>query len=194
MFKRVIIFILAYAFFRVIIITGGNYHRAIAEEISMRMESIIKSHEKIIQKWVKSTIIIESVIEQNNQNQSLDEIKRIDKDWVDGKIEDFVISLQKNLAGKFLNEKIKSNAILYAEAFLCDNQGAVVGEYPKTSDYWQGDEDKFTKCFNDGHGTVYYGPIVFDESTKKNSIQISLPVTDDGKTIGVLIVGIKNIE
>ncbi|MBA4368112.1 MAG: hypothetical protein C0403_10805 [Desulfobacterium sp.] len=165
-----------------------------AEEIGKRMKAIIKAHEKNIKEWVNAPLLIESVKEQNNKKTSLEEIKRIDKDWVAGKADDFAIGLQKNKAGDFLHTKMIENTILYAEMFLCDNQGAVVGEYPKTSDYWQGDEDKFIKCFNNGNGQVYIGPLEFDESSKTNSVQIALPVFDNGKTIGVLVVGLKNIK
>jgi len=77
--------------------------------------------------------------------------------------------------------------------FLCDKRGAVVGESPKTSDYWQGDEEKFVECYNRGDGNVFIGDLEFDDSTQSYTVQISIPVKDDGKTIGVLIVGIRNM-
>lgn len=157
------------------------------------MRSIINAHEKNTMKWAMDPLIIEAVKEQNKKSMSLDEIKRIDRDWVEGKSETFIKSLQTNKAGMFLHDKIKTNKTLYVEAFLCDSQGAVVGEYPQTSDYWQGDEEKFTNCFNNGQGKVFINPLVFDESTNTYSVQISLPVIDQQQTIGVLIVGIKNI-
>ena len=83
---------------------------------------------------------------------------------------------------------------LYAEAFLCDNKGALVGVYPKTTDYWQGDEDKFIQSYNDGKGSIFFSPLKFDESTNTYSIQISVPVYNWNDTIGVLVVALKNIE
>lgn len=159
-----------------------------------RMDTIIQFHEKLIKEWAKLPLVVESVREQNLKGINIEEIKKIDKDWVDGKNNAFAMELQSNKIGVFLHEKIKANAALYVEAFLCDNQGAVVGEYPTTSDYWQGDEDKFIKSFNNGVGKLYIGPVEFDESTQTNSVQISVPVIDDGKTIGVLIVGLRNIK
>jgi len=88
-----------------------------------------------------------------------------------------------------LKRKVTNNESIYNEIFLTDNQGANVAVYPATSDYWQGDETKWSEPFNSGK--VYVGQVEFDESTNTNAVQISVPVIDNGKTIGVLILGIK---
>ncbi len=163
-------------------------------QISMRMTSIINTHIRLINKWAQNPVLINSVIKQNQKNVSLEEIMKIDKQWLAGEINSFAISLQKNKAGKLLYDQISQNSRLYVEAFLCDEKGAVVAEYPETTDYWQGDEEKFLKSYNSGKGQIYVGPLLFDDSTKTNSVQISIPVFDKKKTIGVLIVGLKNIK
>ena len=160
----------------------------------MRMTSIINTHIRLINKWAQNPVLINSVIKQNQKNVSLEEIMKIDKQWLAGEINNFAISLQKNKAGKLLYDQISQNSRLYVEAFLCDEKGAVVAEYPETTDYWQGDEEKFLKSYNSGKGQIYVGPLSFDDSTKTNSVQISIPVFDKKKTIGVLIVGLKNIK
>ena len=63
-----------------------------------------------------------------------------------------------------------------------------------TSDYCQGDEENFIESYNSGDGRFYQGDIVFDESTNSISVQVSIPVFDEGITIGVLIVGLRNIK
>ncbi len=163
-------------------------------EQSKRMRHIIRNHQKAIQEWANNPIVIESVKNQNNQNFSLEQIQKIDQEWVGGKQTDLMLSLQQNDVGKYLKEKVSSNKILYTEAFLCDNKGSVVGEYPTTSDYWQGDEDKFIKSYNGGNGQEWIGPIEFDASSKTVSVQISMPVKENNQTIGVLIVGLKYFE
>ena len=62
--------------------------------------------------------------------------------------------------------------------------------FPPTSDYWQGDEEKWSESFNDGEGRVFIGPLEFDESTKTTAVQISMPMIHFGETIGVLVVGV----
>ncbi len=106
----------------------------------------------------------------------------------------YAMQLQSNLSGSFLKNKLIQSSSLYVEAFLCGNQGEVVGEYPKTTDYWQGDEQKFIDSYNNGSGKTFIGPLQYDESTRTYSVQISVPVIDNGKTIGVLIVGLRNVK
>ncbi|OGR27624.1 MAG: hypothetical protein A2277_13215 [Desulfobacterales bacterium RIFOXYA12_FULL_46_15] len=166
-------------------------------QTSKRMDSIIRLHSEKIQKWVTAPEIVNSVKQQNELNMPLAEIKEIDQKWISGINNDFALSLQENTAGCFLKDKLLANRIasdLYVESFLCDQNGAVVGEYPKTTDYWQGDEDKFIKSYNDGAGRLFIGPLIFDDSTRTYSVQISIPVKDGERTIGVLIVGLRNIK
>ncbi|MBN1984320.1 MAG: hypothetical protein JW795_22540 [Chitinivibrionales bacterium] len=158
------------------------------------MKSIITTHINKIKEFVQSPIIIESVNEQNKRGTSLEMIKKTDTDWIEHKNDDLATQLQNNKTGALLKKLIFDNSTLYVESFLCDNQGAVVGEYPRTTDYWQGDEDKFIKSYNNGNGVVYIGPFEFDESSKTVGVQLSIPVEDTGKTIGVLVVGLKNIK
>ncbi len=160
---------------------------------SLRMISIVNTHIVEFRIWATNSILINSVKKQNEKMVDMSEIRRIDEEWVDGKANKFAFKLQNNKAGTFLRNKVRSNKILYLEAFLCDNQGAIVGEYPMTSDYWQGDEEKFIESYNSGNGKLYQGPILFDESTNSYSVQVSIPVFDEGTTIGVLIVGLRNI-
>ena len=78
----------------------------------------------------------------------------------------------------------------FNEAFLTDNQGANVAAFPATSDYWQGDEEKWTASFQNGNGVLFIGPLEQDESTQTLAVQVSAPVFDRGRTVGVLVVGI----
>ena len=156
-------------------------------------KKILKREIRVVEKWVSTPIIVNAVKEQNEAGITLDEIKALDRGWVAGENKELVSNILANPVSTFLRKKVLSKG-LYTEAFLCDKKGAVVGEYPKTSDYWQGDEKKFTESFNAKNGKVYTGPLLYDESTKSFSIQISVPVKDKNETIGVLIVGVRNIR
>ena len=73
-----------------------------------------------------------------------------------------------------------------------NNQGANVAAYPPTSDYWQGDEEKFIVAFNQGKGQLLITPIFYDESAKTYASQVAAPVYNkEDVAIGVLFIGIK---
>lgn len=164
------------------------------ERFSPRMVKILNSRIRNAEQMAAAPILIRSVKQHNSKNLTLAHISSIDKQWIQGGQTEFAQSLQDNPVGKYLSKTVKGNPVIYTEAFVCGNQGAVVGEYPRTSDYWQGDERKFTNCFRGGAGGLYVGDLVFDESTQSNQIKISVPIMDGQEPIGVLILGIRDIE
>ncbi len=187
------IFIMINIFFLIFFSTDSIADEKVPISFSERMQSILKNHSATILKLANSPVIINSVREQNEKDIPLKEIKAIDREWIAGEQNEFAKSLQENAVGKYLRE-IVEESILYVEAFLCDKKGAIVGLFPITTDYWQGDENKFIESYGNGKGRIIFNPLSFDESTKTYSIQISIPVNDWNNTIGVLIVGIKNIQ
>lgn len=161
--------------------------------LSEKMKRMVTSNSAFLMKKVNNPIIINAVKAQNNKNMSLEAIKTIDREWIAGKQTKLVKSLQENAVGKYLRDLVEKSSA-YVEAFVCDKNGAIVGLFPKTTDYWQGDEDKFIESYGNGKGRIYYGPLSFDESTQTYSVQISIPINDWNDTIGVLIVGIMDIH
>jgi hypothetical protein len=98
-------------------------------------------------------------------------------------------AIQNNACSDYLRT-IQKSAAYYDEIFVMDNLGANVAMTDKTSDYWQGDEDKFIKSYNGGNGTIFIDKVKFDDSTQAYLVQVSVPVKDGGKTIGAITIGI----
>ncbi|MCB1805254.1 MAG: PDC sensor domain-containing protein, partial [Candidatus Competibacteraceae bacterium] len=154
------------------------------------LEHLLRIKIRTVQTFALNPILIEAVRLQNEQNLSLETIQQRDEKWSGSdRLTAFKLSLQRNKAGRFLKRNVDANDAI-AEAFLTDNQGANVAAYPITSDYWQGDEEKWIEAYNNGDGKIYIGPIENDASTNMLSVQISAPVIDDTATIGVLVMGI----
>jgi hypothetical protein len=135
--------------------------------------------------------IIRAVEAQNGQQLSLAKIKERDEMWVgaNGGSNSLIREITHNDIARYLQRRVENNAAI-EEVFITDNQGANVAAYPPTSDYWQGDEGKWTSSFNDGNGTIFIGPLEQDASTNKSLVQISAPIVSNDETIGVLIMGV----
>ena len=135
--------------------------------------------------------VIRAVAVQNDETVSLDEIKRRDEAWknADGNLIALIREITGNDVAKYFQRRVENNNAI-DEVFLTDNQGANVAAYPATSDYWQGDEDKWIMSYNDGNGEVFIGPLEFDDSTQKTQVQISAPIISNDETIGVLVLGV----
>ncbi|WP_028582655.1 PDC sensor domain-containing protein [Desulfogranum japonicum] len=135
-------------------------------------------------------VIVEAVKAENAKGKTLDQIKAQDVQWqASVGVTDYMKALMESDCGKYL-QKIQKSAPYYSEIFVTDNQGANVAMTDKTSDYWQGDEAKFTKSFAGGSGAVFVDEVKFDDSAQTYLVQISVPVLDDGKAIGSITFGI----
>ena len=142
-------------------------------------------------KVAANPVVVKAVMEQNDKGITLAKIQEIDKEWIDAKApNDFMKSLTSNAAAKEL-AKIELRKAYFVEFILTDNQGANVAITGMTSDYWQGDEPKFTNAFADGKGDTYIARPQKDKSTGEVISQVSVPVMNGGKAIGTLTVGVR---
>jgi hypothetical protein len=136
-------------------------------------------------------VFVKETLTQNAKKMPMAEITRIDEEWIKAESQ---LPIQKEklnntCAGEVKKIAAKLPAVL--EAFVMDDQGGVVGENNLTSDYWQGDEEKWTGSFNGGKGGVDVGKPKFDKSANATIQQISLPlVAKGGKVIGAITWGV----
>lgn len=147
------------------------------------------AHSTLSKLWT-DPVIVSAVKAQNSEGKSLDDIRKMDEKWrkTPG-IADFMEALVSSECGRHLR-KIMDKEQFYAEIFVMDNQGTNVAMTDKTSDYWLGDEAKFTRSYNDGKGAVFVDEVEFDDSTQAYLVQVSVPVRDGDKVIGAVTIGI----
>ncbi|MDK2897450.1 MAG: hypothetical protein PWP04_1570 [Candidatus Atribacteria bacterium] len=151
---------------------------------------IIQFAQTNLVEWGKGPIIVAAVKLQNEEGKTLEEIRELDERWISTPgIADFMKPFLENECAQHLSELGKS-APYFVETFVMDNQGALVATTNKTSDYWQGDEAKFIESYKAGKGEIYISPVEFDESTQAYLVQVSVPVTEEDTTIGVITIGI----
>jgi hypothetical protein len=159
---------------------------AIAEDAPQSVHKLVPS----IKDWGNNAVLIAAVNAQNAKGMSLDDIKAKDATWIKTTgLDNFMKSLMNNDAAKEMKNLERSKPF-FLEIFLMDNQGANVAMTNKTSDYWQGDEAKFTNAYKAGAGGVDISKVKFDKSSQAYLVQVSVPVMDGGKAIGAISVGI----
>jgi len=160
-------------------------------------EASMKKHfTDVASKWVNDQKVISAVKTQNQANAALTpaQVDTLDKEWRGG----------VDAGGNALTKKVLDNALsaylkkiqadskgLYTEIIVVDNKGLNVGQSSMTSDYWQGDEPKFTKSFGAGKGAIFVDEVEQDESTQAFQSQISATISDEaGNPIGAVTIGI----
>ncbi|MBI4923052.1 MAG: hypothetical protein HY834_15010 [Devosia nanyangense] len=141
--------------------------------------------------------LVAAIMAQNAMTAGYDaaKIDALDKQWraeVDAAAKPLIDATLANDASKYLAKVQADSAGKYTEIFATDAMGLNVAQSTVTSDYWQGDEDKFTQTFAMGADAVFLGDVEQDESTQTFQSQVSITITDPatGMPIGSITVGI----
>ncbi len=150
-------------------------------------QKVVDLANKTLAKLGTDKVVVEEVNKANAKGQTMAQIKEMDDKWkADAKqgVAPYMKALMENKCAKQLMSLMKGKAYI-TEIFVTDNQGANVCQTAKTSDYWQGDEAKFTEVFNK---KILVADVEVDDG--KNISQVSVPVVDKGKHIGTMTIGV----
>lgn len=149
-------------------------------------EALFSSHANVLMALLETTELKAAMSQRNNNMDSFVEVLRKDESWPMNK------SLQQevldNPSAKRFKKLINSSKLSFAELMLTDKVGALVAVYPKTSDYWQGDEAKYIQAAvaNKNH----FSEPSWDDSSSAYSFFVSIPIRKNGDVVGVLIAGL----
>lgn len=133
--------------------------------------------------------------EGRDQKTVEEEINAIDLEWRTApKINDRIREYLSNPVSKYLQSILNLRSDKYAEIFVTDEEGAIVGATGKTTDFYQADEEWWEKAFNKGNGRNIVEGVQFDESTQLDTITFAVPVRDPAShtVVGVLKVVMKS--
>ena len=149
-----------------------------------------------IASWAADPALVAAIAAQNAVTGGYDQAKidALDQEWqasVGTGDNALVSGVLTGPAADALRAKVAASGGKITEAFITDAKGLNVAASDPTSDYWQGDEDKFLKVFPAPDG-AFISEVEMDESTQRYQGQISLTITDPatGAAIGTLTVGV----
>lgn len=140
--------------------------------------------------------LIAAITVQNGESAGYDQAKidELDTQWraeVDAAAKPLIDKVLGTDASKALLAAQEASGGLITEIFATDAKGLNVAQSTVTSDYWQGDEDKFTQTYPVGASAVFLGEVEQDESTQTYQSQVSITVVDAaGNPIGSLTAGV----
>lgn len=156
------------------------------------LKRLLRSKILMAQGIAANDIIVNAVLSQNAKALTLDNIIELDEQWrAEHDFSELKLAHQQNPPGIYIKDVIETAPDIFSEIFVTDNQGANVAAYPATTDYWQGDEDKWIHAWAKGKGDIFLSKVHLDESANVHAIQIGVPIRHQGKVIGVLVTGIK---
>ena len=167
---------------------------ALANDFEPAMRGFLETG---IKAWASDQILIDAIRSQNADTGGYDRarVESLDQTWraeVGTSATPTIDPVLENSASDFLREQVAKSNGRITEVFVMDAQGLNVATSAVTSDYWQGDEDKFQKTHGAGPGAVHFGDVEFDESSQTYQGQISITIVDPdtGAPIGAMTVGV----
>lgn len=135
---------------------------------------LIKNYAKeVFQKIVN----LDSVKEEQTrkvENLKLDhtEISKLEKKWSRPNSK-LATALLSNPISKDLKKEILKNFQYVKEVLIFDKSSLLLGAGEKATDYYQGDESKYSETFSKGHD-LFFDRLRFDESSKRFLVQVSM--------------------
>jgi hypothetical protein len=157
---------------------------AVAGPLAPDAQARIDARIAEIATWAADPVIVNAVRAQNAALPAAVGALTQDK-WNDlHAVDPLVRAFVQNPVGEFLKTK-KSQGI--TEAFVSDAAGSKVGFLAKPSSWCHLGKPKHDLPMS---GKTWQGPIEVDESAGLRQLQVSVPVLDDGKPIGSLVVGL----
>ncbi|MEM1266112.1 MAG: type IV pili methyl-accepting chemotaxis transducer N-terminal domain-containing protein [Pseudomonadota bacterium] len=153
-----------------------------------------------LRNWLRTPMVADAIEAQNSAHKSLqqDDVDALDQKWraerASGALE-MISEVMARPLSSYLKERQTATAGIVTEVFVMDNKGLNVGQSEITSDYWQGDEDKWLLTFATPEGEMHISDVEFDESTGFYQVQVSIPISspDTGQRIGAVTFGV-NIQ
>lgn len=163
-------------------------------------KQIAQLHRDLYQSWADNRVLIDAVRQQNREHVQLHtrEILALDRQWVketktgSAPIADALLA--RPFSAWLKTQQAESNGLI-TEIMATDRLGLLVAASERTTDYWQGDEAKFSEAFFAINNEAYIGTLQYDQSSQAYQVHISEQIRDPDtkEVIGTLIIGL-NIE
>lgn len=176
-----------------VLVLAGFATGAGAAEIAALARSYAEAR---IPLWRADPVLLAAVEAANIDHANLGEaaILALDRAWraeIGQPAQPTIAPVLGNPASEVLRAMMRDAGGIIAEAFVMDNRGLNVAAAEPTSDYWQGDEEKFTATYPAGAAALHVSEVDFDESAQLFEVQVSFALLDAaGKPIGAMTVAL----
>lgn len=155
-----------------------------AEGLDPAVQAKVDEKVKEIQVWASAPVLVKAVV-SHNTSLPAEAAAMTQEKWKGLTILDpLVRSFGSNEAGQFLKSK---KAPEIAEAFLSGSDGTKVAFLNKPTNWSHKGKPKHDVPMT---GKVWQGAVEVDESTGTQQVQVAVPVLENGKPVGSLVVGL----
>jgi hypothetical protein len=153
-----------------------------------------------MREFIDTEIVEVSVQAQNDRlsNLAQDKIDALDNQWKaerEAADKPLIAATLSSPLSVYLARIQGKSLGLYAEIFVMDKTGLNVGQSSVTSDFWQGDEDKYQKTFAVADDALFIDEPEWDDEAKiwRNQVSFTILAADKSK-IGAVTVELNLTE
>jgi len=155
-------------------------------------EFILEKSRAIFSEIISSNTIIEKVLKSNSifpNNIKEYEIDKLEKKWNNQKSggEGFLVkSVTQSKESEILRQALNSTEGVVLEIIVMNKHGFNIASTGITSDYYQGDEEKYGSTYQTGSNAIHQSDVTFDDSTNSFGAQVSFTLNNNGVKIGAV--------
>jgi len=164
--------------------------------LSDNEEDSIRQLLQFVPQWLQQSQLQQALKAHNQQHTDfpLEEILQRDHQWrqaLSGGDEQVLTDLVNAELTAHLQHWLSQHDFIN-EIIVTDKRGLNVAVLPWSSDYWQGDEEKFTAAIDADYGQYVFSGVEYDASTARFQLSASSPIYLPGELEpqGVFILGI----
>ncbi len=139
----------------------------------------------LIGQLAKEKEVVADIEDQNRHLKDEGKVRQIQDQWRQSTTASELIRRYREKLSCQVMRDYFSKEISLVDCFTLDAQGRVVGTLYKTRDFLQDEDPGFVNCFNQGDGRVYVDEPV--PLSSGETVEVSFPVMDGPKTVGVLV-------
>ena len=161
----------------------GNHLSSVADQTAANVDSYV--YRRAIEASILAAVpeIRRGASEASKVPVEAAAVRQHDREWQrTGAVPAALAGLMASDASRFLAEVIRNDQT-YRELLLADRHGRLIAASGITSDYYQGDEEWFTRTLKGGaSGRMQVGGVTWDDSADAWALEISVPVEQPGDT------------
>lgn len=133
--------------------------------------------------WIDGPEVVNAIRAQNQSSKDLspDDILTLDAEWrsqFNAANQPMIDEVMNNSLSRFLVRQVTQARGKVTEVIVVDAQGLNVGQSALTTDFWQGDEEKYSETYLIGPEALHVSEVEKGESNTIYQKQVSMSITD----------------
>ena len=140
-----------------------------------------------VNNFIANDLVTTGVNYQNERYKNLSQadVEALDQVWRQERTQEaqpFIAAILSNPVSAYLTRIQAHSGGIFTEIFIMDDKGLNVGQSSISSDYWQGDEAKWQRTYQDNVGAVFIDEPEYNSDTEQWRVQYNVAIPNESRT------------